>query len=1031
MDGENEMKHEDEMNGTTDIFIGLSDIHTSAKLNGAYLSASSDDDDSSSDGSMYRKRSSADSVGDSDSEIEALTGRGDTRIASRLRVLVGLLFVSIGICFPTVIFITSRNGEVESFEDSFDVLASKVTSTTALQLAQKLAAVQSLGVAATSHTETTQDTWPNVTLSDFDLRAESVRDLGNVLSVNLHPLVTQENVLAWEAYSVENIEWLAEAQERSNSFASDRALLQVRRQWQYDRSRDRVLQSNESEPIISGQIFTLDLDSEAGVSEKGRADGDCFPTWQSLPAIQSVINLDAKSVLPTARDAIEMVINTEQAVLSRTQLINSTYAENEEEEILQGIFRDWIEDALGEGASVEGSMAILYFPIFDRFDLSTRKVVGVISAAFYFEQFFAGVLPADIDSKESVVCVVENACGDSFSYKISGSETTFLGEGDLHDRDFNNYVEQFAFNDIGDAKPYVYGAMNVPLNSDYCPYSLRVYPHDDLHNANVTKEPAIYALSIALVIVFISVTSLAYDHYVQRRMRRAVNFAKENRAIVSSLFPANVRDRLIQDGEDRIREEYYPRRRNSLSSKPSGGDNSRRNSNEARHRRYSNDNGRRFSNDSRLDKRRNSTDNGLADYFPFGSAVAGLTSIALAPAMALAPAKLRLKFFLNEGNTSSTAQQHQYPPSLQDDPSFSAAHEKPIADLFLNCTVLFADIAGFTAWSSEREPEQVFTLLQTFFQKFDHLARKRSVFKVETIGDCYVAVTGLPDAQSDHAVRMTKFARACMHKVSIITQKLEVTLGPGTGDLRMRFGLHSGPVTAGVLRGEKSRFQLFGDTVNTASRMESTGLKNRIQVSQSTAQLLIESGKENWIVPREDLVHAKGKGEIQTYWVLTQRSPSSVGGQGSIARPKFIQSTLQQSNSDVESAGSGTGEEEEDNWLYTDYEGGNEGSRHFDQSQMVVRGNYDRLIDWQVDLLLRILKQIIAGRDASQTSPFSPQAAIPAESKIFEEVSESIELPKFDAKAARARALPSVVDIPDVVVEELREYVRMIANRYR
>lgn len=105
-----------------------------------------------------------------------------------------------------------------------------------------------------------------------------------------------------------------------------------------------------------------------------------------------------------------------------------------------------------------------------------------------------------------------------------------------------------------------------------------------------------------------------------------------------------------------------------------------------------------------------------------------------------------------------------------------------------------ADISGFTAWSSEREPEQVFTLLQAIFKKFDSLARKRDIFKVETIGDCYVAVTGLPDPQPDHAVRMTKFARACMHSCAKITKKLEVSLGPGTGDLRMRFGLHSGKI---------------------------------------------------------------------------------------------------------------------------------------------------------------------------------------------------------------------------------------------
>jgi hypothetical protein len=103
---------------------------------------------------------------------------------------------------------------------------------------------------------------------------------------------------------------------------------------------------------------------------------------------------------------------------------------------------------------------------------------------------------------------------------------------------------------------------------------------------------------------------------------------------------------------------------------------------------------------------------------------------------------------------------------------------KPIADLFTDCTVLFADIAGFTAWSSQREPEQVFLLLQNVYQSFDRIARKRGVFKVETIGDCYVAVTGLPDPQKDHAIRMTKFAREAMKKMEQVTSALEAVLGP-------------------------------------------------------------------------------------------------------------------------------------------------------------------------------------------------------------------------------------------------------------
>ena len=134
--------------------------------------------------------------------------------------------------------------------------------------------------------------------------------------------------------------------------------------------------------------------------------------------------------------------------------------------------------------------------------------------------------------------------------------------------------------------------------------------------------------------------------------------------------------------------------------------------------------------------------------------------------------------------------------------------------------------------------------------------------------------------------------------MSQILPELVSELGEGTDKLQLRIGLNSGPVTAGVLRGDKARFQLFGDTVNTASRMESNGASGRIHVSEATARLLKENGYERWVQKRSDLVEAKGKGSMQTYWV--SRSVMSQG----------TERTMSSFNDD--NSGQDDGEREED-----------------------------------------------------------------------------------------------------------------------
>ena len=209
----------------------------------------------------------------------------------------------------------------------------------------------------------------------------------------------------------------------------------------------------------------------------------------------------------------------------------------------------------------------------------------------------------------------------------------------------------------------------------------------------------------------------------------------------------------------------------------------------------------------------------------------------------------------------------------------------PIAELYPETTVMLADLVGFTAWSAVHKPSEVFLLLETIFYEFDILASKRDIFKVETVGDCYVAVAGVPEPRPDHGVVMARFARECMMRFQSIVPQLEVRFGFGTSELGMRIGLNSGPITGGVLRGERSRFQLFGDTINTAARMESNSCKGRIQVSEATAHLLFQVNKHHWLIKRDDEIEAKGKGTLQTYWLDINSNHGSMIGGGDNSKP--------------------------------------------------------------------------------------------------------------------------------------------------
>ncbi|MDY6937023.1 MAG: adenylate/guanylate cyclase domain-containing protein [Cyanobacteriota bacterium] len=182
-----------------------------------------------------------------------------------------------------------------------------------------------------------------------------------------------------------------------------------------------------------------------------------------------------------------------------------------------------------------------------------------------------------------------------------------------------------------------------------------------------------------------------------------------------------------------------------------------------------------------------------------------------------------------------------------------------IADNFEDASVLFADIVGFTKLWSRISAEELVELLNEMFSEFDRLAERHGLEKIKTIGDAYMVVGGLPIPKENHAEAMAQMALDMQQAIAQFNR----------GDrerepFRIRIGMHTGPVIAGVIGTNKFIYDLWGDTVNIASRMESHGIANAIQVTEQTFERL----KDKFAFKKRGTIEVKGKGEMTTYLLV-------------------------------------------------------------------------------------------------------------------------------------------------------------------
>lgn len=516
-----------------------------------------------------------------------------------------------------------------------------------------LGAIETLAIDSTSTAKYNKVEFPFFSNHKFEVAGEQARQLASSELVAYSPLVATEDKSEWEFYATANQGWVGDGLQYEGVTAPPGPVPY------------RIHKApNGGDPVLPA------------------TEGPFSPIWQmsKAPRDASIVNYD----LLQSESYASLVVYTDAA---RSSALS---------EVVQ------MSSFFGSSAPLSDTpQSLLVFPVVKDFGTGS-EIVAHYLAIVDWNVLFKNALHEGL---QPMHLVLSNTCGQFFTFEVKGPKSSYVGEGDLHNRDYSKFGRTSSF-EFETARGEV-------KEGDHCEYSISVYPTQRFEDSYYTSAPAVYTSVIVGVVVGTALLFILYDFFVVRRQDKIATTVEKTTAIVSSFFPENVRDRILADAAEQ-----------AAAEEAGAGSRSR-----------------------------------------------------------------NLKTFLNdqpkkESTTNETL-------------------SKPIADLFPATTIMFADISGFTAWSSVREPSQVFTLLETIFHSFDTIAQKSKVFKVETVGDCYVAVCGLPEPRKDHAVVMARFARECVAKMGELTKELEVKLGPDTGDLAVRVGLHSGPVTAGVLRGER------------------------------------------------------------------------------------------------------------------------------------------------------------------------------------------------------------------------------------
>ena len=376
-------------------------------------------------------------------------------------------------------------------------------------------------MAITSHAISTNSTWPLVTLPDFERRGTATSKLAEVMSMIMAPLVTDESRSDWEAYSVDNQGWFAEG-------------IEVQAQQKLEAGKEF-----QKKPVaeIPDEIYRVSGLSAA----RERGPGPYLPQWQIAPVVPvpNLVNFNLLSH-PGYEESLKAVLETEVAIVGRS--VDFSDPRDEQTAGRRDVFNLFLTNWEEDNRYDEDPVADVHVPVYDGFLKETRKIAGILTCVVYWRTYFVDILP---DNANGTIVVLENTCDQQYTYQIDGPSVSYVGPGDMHDSKYDHLMLESTEGSFLQLDNEIRGDVD-----GSCLYNIRVYPSADLESRYITNGPFLYTGVLAIIFIFTSGVFMFYDCLVERRQRVVMDTAVASSAIVHSLFPKVVRDRLYNKEGD-------------------------------------------------------------------------------------------------------------------------------------------------------------------------------------------------------------------------------------------------------------------------------------------------------------------------------------------------------------------------------------------------------------------------------------------------------------------------------------------------